>query len=461
MRNTNNKFYSILVFLGAGSKLLQAQLSNSREVFTIPAYPLKYFPVLYKEWQDKYKNLTSKKVLKLIKKHHKSIFDSRFLKGFNGLNNLGVNKNEYIKISEKKFSRNFLKFLQNKKITAKNIYIAIHQAYKSTLNKKCKKTIFHPHDIEFFNSFILNNFPDSKIIALTRSPIINFWRRGYADEQVELSRFDYTDYEYIKNYRYINRLRDLCINFKHLNKDFQNKCKFFTFENLKINNQLTLEKICKFINIKFNYQKFKKPTFNNKIWWGDKVYKGFKKYDKSTFVKDSYSNKDELKSFSYYEIFILEFVMHPFIKKFKFKTYSLSRYKNFNNLKFIFYILLPTKYGLSLLFSRLKFKNIKKYFINSFEEAFGKKKLKDYYFNAMYRHKWSYKITYLIQLNFVRKLFFKQKKNILLGALYFLSKILIYPYLLIELIFLYFVRIYLLLFLYLNVKKKNKYIKLI
>ena len=45
---------------------MQAQLSNSREVFTIPAYPLKYFPLLFKEWVDTHKNLTSKKILKLI-----------------------------------------------------------------------------------------------------------------------------------------------------------------------------------------------------------------------------------------------------------------------------------------------------------------------------------------------------------------------------------------------------------
>ena len=459
MNILNNKYYSILVFLGAGSKLMQAQLNNSSEVFTIPAYPLKYFPLLFKEWEDAHKNLTSKKILKLIIKHHKSILDSRYLKGFNGLNNLGANKKEYIKISEKKFSRNFLKFIENKEISAKNVYIAIHYAYQATLNKNSKNTIFHPHDIEFFNSFILGNFPKSKIIALTRSPIINFWRRGYADEQVELNRFDYTDCEYIKNYRYINRLRDLCINFKNLNKKFKNKCKFFTFENLKMNNKQTLEKVCKFINIKFNYKKFKKPTFHNKIWWGDKVYKGFKKHNKSTFVKDSYSYKEELKLFSNYEIFILECAMYPFMKKFKFKTYSLFKNSNLDHLKFFLYVLLPTKYGQSLFFVRLNFRNLETYLGNTFKESFGKKNIKNYYFNAMYRHKWSYKITYLIKLNFLRKLFFRSKNNFLLKILYFSSKVIIYPYLQIELIFLYFVRIYFLIHLYFSVKKKIKYIQ--
>ena len=47
------------------------------------------------------------------------------------------------------------------------------------------------------------------------------------------NRFDVTDYEYIKNYRYINRLRDLYINFKNLNSKYQKICKFF-FRILKL-----------------------------------------------------------------------------------------------------------------------------------------------------------------------------------------------------------------------------------
>ncbi len=460
MKKDKKKYSSILVFLGAGSKLLQAQLSNSDEIFTIPAYPLKYFPSLYKEWINQNKFLTSKKILKLIIKHHKSVLDTRYLKGFNGLNNLGKNKNGYIKIPEKKFAKNFLRYLRYRSLEPKNLYDAIHFAYQKTQKNKGKNIVFHPHDIEFFNSFILDNYPKSKIIALTRSPIINFWRRGYADEKVEQDRYDFTDCEYIKNYRYLNRLRDLFINFKNLNYRFKNKCKFFTFENLKIKNEQTLKEVCNFLKIKFNYKKFKIPTFNNKIWWGDKVYKGFKKKNKSIFVKDSYSYQEELKLFSNHEIFILECCMFPFMKKFDFKTYSSFNNSFFDHIKFFFLIFLPTKFGIKLFFSRFSIKNLFLYIKKSFKEAFGKKNIKNYYFNAMYRHKWSYKIIYLIKLNYIRKLFYFHRHNFFLRLMYFISKILIYPYLQIELLILYFVRIYLITYLYFIVKKKIKYIKL-
>ena len=72
-----------------------------------------------------------------------------------------------------------------------------------------------------FNKHLIQDFQNSKVLAITRNPIYNFWRRAYSDEKVEQERFDITDCEYIKNYRYINRLRDLCLNFKNLNNKFK------------------------------------------------------------------------------------------------------------------------------------------------------------------------------------------------------------------------------------------------
>ena len=65
-------------FSGSGSKLLQAQLSNSKNIFTIPAYPLLYFYPHFNEWKKKYKKrLDAKKTLSLLLTKHKSLTDSR------------------------------------------------------------------------------------------------------------------------------------------------------------------------------------------------------------------------------------------------------------------------------------------------------------------------------------------------------------------------------------------------
>ena len=49
MQKLEKNYYVLLAFLGSGSKLLQAQLSNSEDIFTIPAYPLIYFPYFFQE----------------------------------------------------------------------------------------------------------------------------------------------------------------------------------------------------------------------------------------------------------------------------------------------------------------------------------------------------------------------------------------------------------------------------
>ena len=60
-----------------------------------------------------------KKTLSLLLTKHKSLIDSRKIKGFNGLTSLGKNKREYIIISETKFRIYFIKFLKNKSINSK------------------------------------------------------------------------------------------------------------------------------------------------------------------------------------------------------------------------------------------------------------------------------------------------------------------------------------------------------
>ena len=374
MQKLEKNYYSLLCFSGAGSKLLQAQLGNADNVFTIPVYPLMYFPLFFREWSSENKGKSPKNILKLIIKHHKSILNSRFIRGFNGLNNLGQDQSGYIKISENKFKVAFLKFLNDQEVSQKNVIMAIHHAYQFAINNKSQGILYHPHSIEIYNKHLIQDFKKSKILAITRNPIYNFWRRAYADEKIDEERFDKSDFEYLRNYRYINRLRDLCINFKNLNKKFTKNCKFYTFENLKNNNYKTLKKICSFLKIKFNYKKIRNPKFQNKTWWGSQIYKGYN--SKKSFVKDSFNNPNDLNLFSNHEIFVLEMTLNSFMKKFKYKTRLNPYNKLSNHLKFFIYLLLPTKYGSKLFLKRFNYKNFLSYFIALYQESLKKKKLK-------------------------------------------------------------------------------------
>lgn len=452
-------YYILFNFSGAGSKLLQAQLGNSESLFTLPAYPLIYFPFLFNKWKKNKQNLKPSEMFKLIEKHHASIFDTRNIKGFNGLSNLGKNQKGFIKIPKKKFKNFFINFFDKNKISQKKIIEAIHESYKFATNDKKKNILYHVHGIDIFKDYLLKDFVNEKKLATIRHPTFNFWRRAYADDKIDQDRFDQSDYENLKNYRYINRLRDLYIQFDSLNIFFQKNFKLIRFEDLKLNNFQTLKKISKYLNIKFDYKKMHDPSFNNKKWFGSKIYKGHNK--KKNFINKNFNSKKDLDQFFNYEINNLEMSLLPFLKKFNYIPETEVDSSILKNLNFFLKIFLPTKYGLKLFFSRFKLLNISNYFRNSFKECFLHVKKKNYYFNAMYKFKWSYRIAYLIKLNYLRKLNYKIKDNRIINLFSFLLKILIFPILQFELMILYFYRIYIQIRIFLVVRKKLNFIKLL
>lgn len=436
-------FVILLCSFGSGSKLLQAYLSNVKNLFTLPAYPLLYLPDCYFSW-EKEKNLNSNLLLKLLSEQFSSIFDTRNLEGFNGTNQLGKDKSDYISISKEKFDTFFLDYFKNNTINLKNLIIAIHLSYQKAINEENSLILYHPHSLETYFKYLSIDFYKSKKILTIREPIRNFWRSAFADNNIDNSRFDNSDYENLKNYRYINRLRDLNINFNYYqNKKFKD-FKIIKFEELKKNNVSVLKELCKFLNLEFNESKILIPRFNNKEWWGSNIYKGSQENYRSSKIQSSQEN--DLKNFFNYEIEILQKILLPFYNKFNYKY--ICKINLVTSLFFWISIFFPTKYGLNLFIERFKFKNIKSYILNSFDESFNFN-LKNYYFNAMYKHKYSYRICYIQKYNFLRKYLFIKKK-IFLSLLNFILKMFLYPIIQLELFILYFVRISLIF----SIKKK-------
>lgn len=433
---------------GAGSKLIQSQLDGSKELLSIPAYPLKYYYSHWNEWQRKYKKLNSKKILSLITRHHASILDTRLIPGFNGLTNLGLKRNKFIKIPKKIFEKNFITYLKKKEINSRNVLVGIHYAYfkarKKNLNKM-KKILYHIHEPFYFNKNLIEDFKDSQLLVAVRNPINHFWQRVRADQGLEKDRFNYTDRIFLQNYEYLNRLLIIFIGFNSVKENFFSKYHFIKFEDLKTKNFITLKKIGKYLKIKIS-KSFTSPTFENLEWWSDKVYG--KKHTK-TFDGVAYEYKSDLKKFFSHEIFIIEFILKDYYKKFGYKFHILNKRNNFFNLLyFLISVFLPTKFGLKLFFSNFNLKKIKSYFIESFKECFFRNSLKNYYFNAMYKFKPQYKARYFLRFNFLRKIiFFNEKKipSLILfvpRVLLFLTKIftyLLFPFLQ---IYFYFYKIY-------------------
>ena len=224
------KIVALSLFIsGAGTKLIQSQIGNSKQVMTLPSYPLLYFYSHWEMWIKKYSKLTISKTFKLLMFHHRSIIDSSKILGFNGLNNLGRNKNKSIKVSKKKFKYFFQKYLKNKEISSKNVLIAIHYAFHKARGKSFKEIkyiLFHIHNYEYYKKYLIKDFPNSKLILITRNPLENFWRRAFTNSEIEKKRYDYTDKEYLKNFTYLNLLKQIFLDIDHIDNSTINKKKY-------------------------------------------------------------------------------------------------------------------------------------------------------------------------------------------------------------------------------------------
>ena len=236
---------------------------------------LLYLLTLYYIYQivlsaEKKKNLDSCSLLNLLSEQFSSIFDTRNLEGFNGTNQLGKNKNDYISISKEKFDIFFLDYFRKNKINLKNLIVATHLSYQNAINNENTLILYHPHSLETYSRYLSSDFYASKKILTIREPIRNFWRSAFADDNIDKIRFDLTDYEYLKNYRYINRLRDLNINFKHYQTEEFKDYKIVKYEEFK-NNHNVLKDLCEFLNLEFEESRIMTPRFNNKEWWGSNI----------------------------------------------------------------------------------------------------------------------------------------------------------------------------------------------
>ena len=452
------KLLALSLFLsGGGTKLLQSQIGNSNEIMTLPSYPLLYFYSHWKVWTKKYRNLSTAKIYNLLMKHHASIVNSKKIKGFNGLTNLGKKRDKHINIPIKKFKKYFFEFLKNKEINSKNIILAIHYAFHKARGKnfsKIKYILFHVHNFETFNKCFVKDFPNTKLILATRNPLQNFWRKAYTEKNIEQNRYDHSDQEYLKNFTYLNLNKSIFLDVDNISQKliYKNNSKIIKFEDLKLKNEKIIKKLCLFLKIKFK-KKYLIPKFLGLEWWSHKNYKGFA--SNKIFEPKLNLDPEDTKKFFIHEIFVLEKIFYPFYKKF---NYKLS-FQSYNFFIFIFLLILPTKYGLNLFFSRFSPNNFFSYIKNSFYECF-KFKMKDYYFNAMYKYKYTYRDIYPLRFNYLRKITFEMRKTKIkyfLSFSLFIMKIIFYFYFQVELIFFYFYRIlkFFYYFVIINLTKKS------
>jgi hypothetical protein len=174
---------------------------------------------------------------------------------------LGENADEVLDIDLAHFKKTAIALMHGRTVNSTNVLLAIYGAYSICLGQEVeKKTIFfhHVHHAEELG-FYLDDFPDSKIICMTRDPRANFvsgiqnWRKH---DQLKDSE-DHLLY-------YIERI----LLDAYVLEKYDNDYIVMRIEDL--GKRRVLDEMCDWLGISYENQ-LAKSTWGGMMWRGDRV----------------------------------------------------------------------------------------------------------------------------------------------------------------------------------------------
>ena len=384
----NNILKNIQIFAlsagnGSGSKLFQSLIDKSDGLAMLPGYQLQYLCPFYEEWsKDKILNWT--KIIDKIFYQFPGIFDSRISSGNEKLDRLGEEEKKYIIIDKNKFKKFFLKFSENLVLNRRNLILIIHLAYMRCLEKDIQNTkviLFHIHVPWYIENFFLKDFPDGKIISMTREPKNNIFSRYKTSylkaEELKLRKSDFFLVRYRAAY---NVFKYITTGLNVVPKKLKNDHFVIKHEQLKYSLKNSVTEILKKMNINFNENNYQ-PTFNG-LLWNDQFY-STKKYDESNIVKANFDNVySENKNLN----FVLEGILSELYSKLKYRKTLFSN-TFINNMKLFILIFKFNEIETNEMAILFNIKNIKFFFKNRELERLDTNIR--YNWNGIYRYRWT------------------------------------------------------------------------
>jgi len=301
------KLFYIVGFGRSGMDFLQSLFDRHPEISQFPGYfSFHKFLLLIKNKKK------PKDIAKTFINKYKKFFDSR-INTIERHNALGVKKNDFFVINKNEFTKNFVRLSGKNDLDKKSILINLHLSYSLACGQKAhliKAIIINVHQIYHFKE--LDSF-DHEVIFMIRHPIsslssgIKHWLKF--DKNNVTTWFFYFQIERI---------------FLALKKCIQAKkiVHVIKLSDLHKKNKIIMKDLTKIMNIKFK-QSLTKSTYNGKLWWGDKLsdkdLSGVNKKFTENYDDNFFFNKD---------IQCIEYYLRPFMKKYRFDSFSNNLKKN-------------------------------------------------------------------------------------------------------------------------------------
>lgn len=242
---------------------------------------------------------------------------------------LGEQHDQVIDIDLHRFRTEALNLLDGRQVTSQTALVAIYAAYALCLGQDLeqKKLFFHhPHAFSEMPSY-LKDFPDSKIICMTRDPRASFVS-GIEHHRNFNNAVDTDTGGHL--FFTINRI----LNDASPLERYSNEYRVVRLEDLGRRDILLT--LCKWLNISFD-ECLTKSTWGGLMWQGDKLSKVNREPGFSAELLDNQWEK----RLSFTDKYVLNYIMNPRLKQY---GYSRHRAELLGTLIVPLLILLPLSY---------------------------------------------------------------------------------------------------------------------
>ena len=383
------KMVCLYVGNGAASKPFQAYLDGHPQIYMLPTYPLTYFYPHWEQWREDLKDDWGwPAIIDAFCIKHASILDTRKIPGFNGLTKLGENQDQHLEIDEPLFRAFLEHLLDGQPVHSRTFLLAVHYAYAFCQGEdlKAKRVlVYHIHVPEYVDRYLAPDFPAMLTIGFVRDPRSNIeGRYKNSHAAVDDARLNRTDAVVYARRTYYFTCKVLLEGLEVVKDLDPEKVRVIRSEDLHNRREEVMRALVEFLGIDPD-PCLQTLSFGGLAWWGDSIYdmKPMNTFN-PRIVSEQWKNR-----LSALDWFVLEGLFYSYLKKYGYTAYKYKKDSGFERFRLIAALYAPSQIEWRVFLGYLNPKSFLAFLRVCIDEALGKAPLKDYGFNAYYRHRWT------------------------------------------------------------------------